>query len=874
MILTKASLSVKNITYLVNLSVDKVFECSAVEIKINEVVYCIICLYRTPDSDTNIFLSKFEETLSFIFNKSHISFVIVCGDFNIDFLCKEKNTLDLKDLINSYCMYSVFEEPTRTMNEKGTAIDYILTNLNNQILQKNILHTGLSDHSGQKIIIDVNVPQNINTYKFRSFSKNNISKFKEALNMETWYNVYNNQTVEYKYTAFHNILHSHYDLCFKFVSKNLDSKNDNNWITPGIKVASVHLKELFALQKNGIIPTEYYKNYKTIYNQVIRQAKKMYFDNIIKNSANKSKTIWKIINSSIKNNLNQNSNEPVEIEVNDQLSTDKPKISNKFNSYLINLPKTYNTSQSNITQIPVLPNNENTIYLQPITISEMVETINSLKDSNSLGPDDISTKIIKLCAQQIAEPLTHIINQCFKEGTYPSLLKLSKIIPLYKKGDRKKICNYRPIAILSVFSKIFEKLLSKRIKTFLESGNILSPNQHGFREHRSTITSLLSILDFIYKNLDQGHKVIALFIDLSKAFDLVDHDILLENIECYGIRGLCNKLLRSYLNNRKQYVDFLGAKSEELPVEIGVPQGSVLGPLLFILYTNDLDNYLSTFYGAFADDITIIASDKLTNDAAHKLKSNLLALSNYLKNKKLVLNQDKTFIMQFHPIGKKYTSSVLIKNNKKSIQQVTSHKVLGINIDLSLDWNTHITAISKNCASTCFALKRLRHITSLDTLKTYYFSSFESRIRYGIIFWGYSASAIRVFILQKRAIRSMFGMNIRESCRMAFARNKILTLPSLYILEVLKFVKNNIDKFNTQNMFHNYSTRHGSDLQYDRHRLELYKSNPYYMGSVLYNKLSANIRNIVNVKKFVSTLKSFLVANTFYSVEDFLNCTN
>ena len=128
-----------------------------------------------------------------------------------------------KNLINYYCIYSAFEEPTRTINGKGTAIDYIFTNFINQILQKNILHTGLSDHSGQKITIDVNVPQNINTYRFRSLSKNNISKFKEALNMEPLlYNVYNNQTVEYKYSAFHNILHNHYDLCLKFVSKNLD----------------------------------------------------------------------------------------------------------------------------------------------------------------------------------------------------------------------------------------------------------------------------------------------------------------------------------------------------------------------------------------------------------------------------------------------------------------------------------------------------------------------------------------------------------------------------------------------------------------------------------------------------------------------------
>lgn len=871
MILTKNYLKSKEITQLVNLSVDKVFECSAVEIKINNILYCVVCLYRTPDSDSNIFLSKLEETLIFILNKFHISQTIICGDFNIDFLSKDRDTLYLNDLINSYCIYSVFDEPTRTINNSSSAIDYILTSFNDIIIYKNILNTGLSDHSGQKIIIDVNTPEITNTYRFRSFSKNNILKFKESLNMEMWGNVYNSETVENKYTAFHNILHCNYDLCFKFVSKNLDFDNNNNWITAGIKISSIHLRELFILQKNGIIQSEHYKRYKKIYNRVIRQAKKLYFDNIIKNSANKSKTVWKIINGSIKNNINnQTINSTPEFEINDQLITDKPKIVNEINSYFVNLPNSLKPPQCNIIETTTTLN-EKSIYLEPVTAAEIIDTINNLKDSNSVGPDDISIKVVKLCAQQIAEPLAHIINECFSEGTFPSFLKLSKIIPLYKKGDRTKICNYRPIAILSVFSKIFEKLLAKRIKNFLESCNILSPNQHGFREQHSTITALINILDFIYKHLDQGHKILGLFIDLSKAFDLVDHDILLNNIECYGIRGLCSKLLKSYLYNRKQFVDFVGTRSKELPIDIGVPQGSVLGPLLFILYTNDLDNCLSTFYSAFADDISIVASEKLLVDSIDKLNTNLCSIAQYLNNKKLVMNQEKTVFMQFHPIGKNYTSSILIKQNNKSIQQVTSHKVLGIHIDHSLDWKTHVSYVCNKCASNCFALKRLRHMASTDTLKIYYFSNLESRFRYGIIFWGYSTSAYRVFVLQKRAIRSMFGLYARQSCKETFVDSKILTLPSLYIFEILKFVKKNMNDFNRQNSYHNYSTRHGSNLQYDLHRLELYKYNPYYMGSMLYNKLCDNIKSIVSVKKFISTVKTFLVSNAFYSVEEFLN---
>lgn len=871
MILTKNSLISNEVVQIVNLSVDKAFECSAVEIKINHILYCIICVYKTPDSDTNVFMSKLEEVFNILISKNYFPHIIVCGDFNINFLSNCTDTLNLKDLVNSYCLHSVFEEPTRTTNKGGSAIDYILTNLDMKILHKRILNSGLSDHSGQKIIIDMNTPQKIDSYTFRSFSKNNISNFKETLNTVTWYEVYKSQTVEMKFTAFHNLLHYHYDKCFKFVSKNLNLENEKNWITVGIKVSSVHLKELYTLEKNGIIHKEYYNKYKNIYNRVIRQAKKMYFDDIIKNSANISKTVWKVINQSIKNDCNHSKlGKGFEIEIKNQLVANKSIIANEFNSFFINLPKFLAKSESNIN-VSAPSEIDQSIYLEPVTISEMIATINSLKETNSVGPDDISVKIIKLCAHQLAEPLTHIINECFREGTFPSFLKLSKVIPLYKKGDHKEISNYRPISILSVFSKIFEKILAKRLKTFLDNCNILSPSQHGFREGRSTISALINILDFIYKNLDQGNKVAALFIDLSKAFDCVDHDVLLKKIECYGLRGKCSKLLKSYLANRKQFVDFLGTRSKELTVDIGVPQGSVLGPLLFILYTNDLVNSLSTFYTAFADDVSIIVSDKQIEKLTDKLNTNLLCLNQYFENSKLTMNQDKTFIMQFHPVSKKYISSLLIRYKSKSIQQVISHKVLGIHLDLSLDWKSHVSYVCKNCASNCFALKRLHYISSINTVKMFYFSNLESRIRYGIIFWGYSTSVNRVFVLQKRAIRCMFGLRFRESCKTMFIQHKILTLPCLFIYETLKFVKENLDKFNFQNTFHDYPTRHGSDLQYDVHRLQLYKSNPYYIGSVLYNKLKDNVKNIQSTKKFLSTVKSFLVSNAFYSVEEFLN---
>lgn len=509
------------------------------------------------------------------------------------------------------------------------------------------------------------------------------------------------------------------------------------------------------------------------------------------------------------------------------------------------------------------------MFLFKTNENEIEKLINKLNNKKSSRSDDLSAKFLKLCSKYISGPLTNIFNASIKNGVYPDLLKTARVTPIYKKGVKSDPGNYRPIGVLSQVNKVFEKILHKILYKYLTKFQILYEYQFGFREGHSTTQVLVEITDRLKNSMNAKELTCGILIDLTKAFDTVDHSILLKKMYNYGIRRNVQKLFKSYLLNRQQYVKVNNANSDIQLVKCGVPQGSVLGPLLFIIYINDLANSCKDgLFRIFADDTGIFCHSTNLESLIEKAEKIIEKISDWFTSNKLTLNIDKTSFIIFR-------SKINIINNipdtigygNHKINRETKIKYLGLILEEHLSWDAH-TNEALNKQKRFFPLfYNIRQYLDKDNIRNIYYSMIYSRIKYGSIITAQTTdeNINKIQTLQNRLLKVLYHKNYRFSTNNLHSQVSILKFNDLINQETLSFIYKYLhDKLTST--FNNYFThRHELPEIIEEHRkirfiLPLYitdigKSTIKYVGSKLFNDKAPLLKLNVTIKTFRENVK-------------------
>ncbi|MGB1899487.1 MAG: reverse transcriptase family protein, partial [Candidatus Kariarchaeum pelagius] len=840
--------------------------------------YILGNIYRPPRDLIDNYRNFIDELSNTIANiDSYKKNTVIVGDFNINLL-----KLNEKDIFNEFLDVFIANSyqpditlPTRFSHNNATLIDHIYSKLNSNSLKEisGILLKKFSDH--QPCFIVINEEQlgdsrqtKENFIKVSRITEENLQLLKNELDNASLLDKLDNSPTadpNLNYDKLSHIIANAKNKCIpnRIIKFNKYKHPKSKWATPGILRSIRYRDKLYKSWRLAQSTPEICENIKTnlstyncILKRVIRDAKKIYYGNCFSRFKNDLRNTWRTINE-ILGRRKQVDPLPSEFHINNNRVDDKNEIANHFNKYFLNIGQNlaadinYTGNQNFTTYLNKTINAE--FSFSHVTPNQIEKVVNNLNNKHSSGADGISTIILKKILKPILPALTLIVNQTLSTGIFPDKLKVAKIIPLYKKGDKSIISNYRPISLLPSISKVFERIIYNQLYEYFTNNDLFYKNQYGFRKKHSTELAALELIDRIKRDLDKGELPIAIFLDLSKAFDTIDHDILISKLTYYGIKNKALELLVNYLKNRKQYVDFNNTISDKHTIKTGVPQGSILGPLLFLIYINDIA-HSSLFFNfiTFADDSTIYKSLKMTNlnESIQFMNNELKKISEWLKLNKLSLNVNKSNFIAFHDT-KRILPPLHLLIDGSEIHRTNVFCYLGIYINENANWKSHVNNISTKISRINGTLNRLKHYLPSSIKIQIYNSLILPHLYFGILAWGFDMG--RIPRLQKTSVRILTNNKYNAHTEPLFKQMKLLKVQDIHKIQqykfYYKFLANDLPSYFRSSFFipydraQSYNTRLQLDLMLPRIKHEFMRKCIRYSIPILINEAPPEIKD-------------------------------
>jgi hypothetical protein len=832
-------------------------EIQFIELTDNKII--IGNLYKPPKATIDTFITHLDAALKDVTNYAKHKFdIILGGDFNINLLDSTEATESLLNIMEKYSLKPLIKHPTRINSNNATLIDNIFIKTKKEY-SSGVILTDISDHLG----IFCAQPkkekpkQKQAVKKTRIFNSKNISTLKSLLKAEDWGSI-DEAKPEAAFKVFHTIIKDSINIACPEKSQNFKhQRKKEEWMTQGLLISRKNkekqLKKLTTTQSKATL--DKYQYYSKLYYKLIKKAKSNHYRAMLKIHFNNTREIWSLTNKYL-NRTAARLSPPIELTLNNRKITGEKNVAETFNKYFTDigteLAKEINFEPDAFKQY-LKSKISTTLSIQSINESQLDEVIKSLKQKTSMGWDNISNQLLKQIYPEIKQPLLKLINYSIVKGYVPAEWKLAKIVPIHKSGPMDNCGNYRPISLLPTISKVIEKIVNSQVLNYMEQNNLLHPNQYGFRLKHDTINAITKAIDVINTNTKLNNKTIAVFCDLKKAFDTVNHSILLKKLDYYGIN---NKWFKSYLTGRYQYTEISGTKSKQSFISCGVPQGSILGPLLFLIYINDLPLANRFTNILFADDTTFLISAENNESLIQKTNNELEKAAKWFSHNALTIHPQKTMFMIFNSKDKLYFNNKIILNgtNLERIgedEKTKSIKFVGILIDENLKWNHHIKAIINKISQNSYLISAHKKQIPMHIRTMLYNSLIKPHLEYGITVWGFS-NIKALTTKQKKILRHVANVK-NHSCHTTklFAKLKIIKLEDLLKINIAKIVSkffNNELPIPISNIFElkksarNTRTTKNLNLEPRLAKTKKEENNIYFKAPIIWNSLDEKVK--------------------------------